>query len=254
MARSTPKAWHFWRKAFWTRPALLVLYSLLAPALGLLFLGVAWSDFQDARGMTDAERCTGVDRSGSVHQDCLYESSGWLDGPRYSRGPGSDWHFFEGADTHEVQVGTVGSRRLEDIGRRPVTGLLWHGELVAFEVGGEVVASIEYGARSWTWLVLAGVVFIGGGGLLSQAATYKRRMAGGWWKVTSEQVGLMSEPTWRMTVASALMAPGMIAILLFAFGLPVWLVYAALFGLMPLVLLLPLLRRGRTASQRESAG
>jgi hypothetical protein len=203
--------------------------------------------------MPDAERCTGVDRAASVHRDCLVEVVGWLDGPMYSRGPGSDWSFVEGGDAQEVQVGTVGSQRLEDVSDGPVTGLLWHGELVAFDLDGELVESDEYGARSWTWLVLVGAVLLGAGSLLSQAASYKRRLAGGWWKVTTEPVGLMTEPTWRMTVACTLVAPGMIAILLFAFGLPLWSVYAAFLGLMVMVLLLFVRRRGRTASQVDSA-
>jgi hypothetical protein len=245
MAGSRSKAWQFWRKAFWTRAALLALYSVLVPALGLLTVVAAWSHFQDARGMADAERCAGVGRSASVDQDCLLEVRGWLDGPRYSRGPGSDWAFVEGADAHEVQVGSVGSRSLEDVGDAPVTGLLWHGELVALDLDGEVVESDEYGARSWTWLLLLGVVLVGSGPLLSQAASYKHRLAGGWWRVTSERVGLMTEPSWRMAVAGALVVPGMVAILLFAFGLPLGLVYGAFFGLMLLLVVLSFLRRRR---------
>lgn len=251
MAGTEPRGWQVWRKAFWTRPAFLAFYAVLVPTVGVACLVGAWSEYQNVRGLDEAPRCAGVTAAESADRDCLLEVAGFLDGPHYSRGPGSKWSFrWRPDDVERVRVATRGSWRLEGLPSPRVTGLLWHGELVAFEADGELVPSDEYGARSWTWLVLAGIACAGGGVMLSQAASSKRRLAGSWWRVTAERVTL-TEPTWRTETAQTLVASSLTAILVYAVGLPLSVMYGTFAAVLVLVAA-GFVRRRRVAAARQS--
>lgn len=216
----------FWRKRFWMRPILLATYSILSFVAGLGALAAAIDAFQDVRGMAEAEICSGLSRTEAQAGSCLYPVTGRLEGPHYSRGPGSDWDFLEvgqePSEEQEVQVGTVGSQGLRQVAGGQVTGLLWHGELVAFMVGEEIVESDEYGARPWILRVLAGLALLGGGFMLSNAVGQKRRSGVGWFSVDGGSVGVISLASWRMAAGTVLAMPALLAILPLAFGLPTW--------------------------------
>lgn len=223
-----------------------MLYSVLALTVAVgLFLD-AWSTYQHSLGMTDAERCVGIDRAQSLHRDCLFEVVGLIVGPHHQKGAGSNWGVVEPGDRdrgdiEEVTVGTLGSLQLEaatDGQVRHVVGLLWHGSLVAFDVDGQLVESDDYGARSWTLPLLLGLVLLSvflvlfcAGALHKLIEAFSRRHR------PTAQIRRMTDKTARNILAPALTIGGaaLIATVPLGFGLPLWLVYAAFAGTTVLV-------------------
>jgi hypothetical protein len=132
------RGWHFWRAAFWTRPALLLLYALLVASLTAGFLLSVPQAIADGRAIARGEICRPVER-GTEPDECLREVPGTLDGPWYTRGPGSSWHFLELddrslAESDEFDASSSSSGQLEEIGDdRVVTGLYFEGQVVAIE-------------------------------------------------------------------------------------------------------------------------
>ncbi|NUR05453.1 MAG: hypothetical protein HOQ22_10355 [Nocardioidaceae bacterium] len=111
------QGYQVWRRAYWKRPALLLLYGVLSLLVGLALVLLLPVRLAEARAMEDADVCRTAGQS-----RCLSEVRGYLDGPRYARGPGS-------------RVGRV-----------------WGNQVVAVELpDGRVVRTDEYGPDGlWT--------------------------------------------------------------------------------------------------------
>jgi hypothetical protein len=240
--RKPPRGWHFWRKAFWTRPALLVGYALPVGMLGaVLLLGVPGA-VGDAVAMQPGVECprTAVRPVADVDapQGCLERIAVTLSGPWYSRGPGSDWLLEVDRDGRrtsyvEADAPTEGSRRLKRLGDDArVDALLWEGSPVLIDLGaGSRVETAEWGHRGWLFQLCLGLFTLSGCPMLLQAARMKRRTTDGWWSIRGEPVGLL-EMSPLMQVACLLAAPALTAFLPLAFGLHTALaVSAGLFGL-----------------------
>ena len=215
MARKAVRGWQFWRAAFWTRPALLLLYALLVASLAAGFLLSVPQAIADGRAIARGEICRPVER-GTEPDDCLREVPGTLDGPWYTRGPGSSWHFLEVddrslAESDEFDASSSSSGRLEEIGNdRVVTGLYFEGQVVAIEgPDGRLIVSDEYGHQRWMWRLYIGMFALGGALMLVNAALLKRSTSHGWWSVDGESVLLMP-PSPLIMAASLLVAPALL--------------------------------------------
>ena len=218
MARKAVRGWHFWRAAFWTRPALLLLYALLVTTLAAGILLSVPQAIADGRAIAHGEICRSVEQ-GTEPDDCLREVPGTLDGPWFTRGPGSSWHFLELddrslAESDEFDASSIASGRLEEIGDdRVVTGLYFEGQVIAIEgPDGRLIVSDEYGHQRWMWRLYIGMFTLGGALMLVNAARLKRSTSRGWWSVDGESVLLMPLSPLIMA-ASLLVAPALLGLL-----------------------------------------
>lgn len=237
--KTPPRGWQFWRRPFWTRPALLVLYGLAAGALGLVFLASVPAAVRDALVMQQAGEChraaVRAVADADPPMDCLERIPAILSGPWHRRGPGSEWHLLVARDGRlefyaDADVSSEGSDRLVD--DAPVDALLWEGRPVAIDIPGEGrVETEEWGHRGWLLTVVAGMFAASAMPMLIEAARLKRLTTDGWWSVRGESVPpIVLTPL--MSIACLLGAPSMLAFLPLTLGVPLgWAVGAALLGL-----------------------
>lgn len=234
--RKPVRSWHFWRRAFWTRPALVVFYALLFGAAGLLVLLTVPARLSDARGMETAAECprSAIRPQADVAapQGCLERIKVNLSGPHYRRGPGSEWWLdVDGRVYADVDVSVSAGRRLDDGDRADV--LLWEGQPVVIEPSpGERVETDNWGHGGWLLWLYIGMFVLCGLPFLLQSAKLKRTTASGWWSVDGEEVGLLPVMTPLTAAASALAAPAMLGLIpLMVGGGVVWSVVLAFLGL-----------------------
>ena len=225
MGRTPPRGWHFWRRAFWTRPALLLGYALPVGVLGVVLLLNVPATISDALAMRTAPECprAGIrpEPGTGAPDGCLERIAVTLSGPWFSRGPGSDWHLLvDGRFYVEADLPPGGSRRLEDHGDDArADALLWEGTPVLIDLGsGDRVETEDWGHRSWLFMLCFGLFTLSGCPMLIQAALLKRRTTDGWWSVRGESIGLMPM-TPLMQVACLLAVPPLAMFLPLAFGL-----------------------------------
>ncbi|WP_446217950.1 hypothetical protein [Micromonospora sp. IBHARD004] len=242
MARRTkapPRGWQFWRRAFWTRPALLVLYGLLAGVVGLLALADVPDGIRDAVAMRRAVECPAwtvrVEPDVDPPKGCLERIPVTLSGPWHSRGPGSDWHLMVEQDGEfvffaETDVPSSGSRKLGD--DEEAEALLWEGSPVAIELpAGDRVETEAWGHRGWLQTLFLGMFAVSGLLMLFEAARLKRRTANGCWSVRGEKVGLMVLSP-LMGTACLLAVPSMLGLVPLMLGLRLqWVAVVALLSL-----------------------
>ena len=233
--KAPPRGWQFWRRAFWTRPALLVLYALLAGVLGLLLLAGVPDGILDAVAMRRGVECPASAVRAEADVDppkgCLERVAVTLSGPWYSRGPGSDWHLMVERDDRlafyaEADVPTSGSRRLTD--DAAAEALLWEGTPVAIELpAGGRVETEDWGHRGWLLRLFLGMFAASGLPMLLEAARLKRRTANGWWSVRGEQVApVVLSPL--MGMAWLLAVPSLLGLIPLTLGLRLqWVVVIA---------------------------
>lgn len=215
-SKRPPKHWHFWRAGFWTRPGLIVAYSVLAGLVGLVLVASVPGNVADARAMLDAPECTDPDQAG-----CLRRIRAETEGPFFRRGPGSEWHFSDvesGRPLGEADLSTLDSRKLED--GDPVDVLFWKRTIVLVETDeGDRIETEAYGHGAWIVPLGLGLFAIGGAVVGVQAARVKRAGASSWWATSSETSGAFLPPS-RVTFAAAVvMFGGVSAPLAMAFGL-----------------------------------
>ena len=237
--KAPARGWQFWRRAFWTRPALLVLYGFLVGLLALAALAFVPDRIRDAVAMRRAAECPAAVVRPAARIDpphgCLERVKVTLSGPWHSPGPGSTWHLMipeDGRPTWyaDADVPTLGSRRLADDAE--VDALLWEGTPVAIELpSGGRVETEDWGHRGWLLMLFLGMVTASGLPMLLEGARLKRRTAPSWWSVRGEAVELtMLNPL--MTVACLLGVPSLLAFFPLALGLRLhWVVTIALLGL-----------------------
>lgn len=237
--KSPPRGWQFWRRAFWTRPALLVLYGIGVGGVGVGLLAAVPNGVGDAISMRRAAGCPASPVRAEPKVDppagCLERVPVRLSGPWHQRGPGSRWRLLVERDGRLVpyartNVSTVGSRRLADDAR--ADALLWKGTPVAIELPGHGRVETEaWGHRGWILTLASGMFALSGLPMLIEAARLKRRTADGWWSVRGEAVRpLLLTPL--MGIACLLAVPSMLAFvpLLLGVGLP-WAVGVGVLGL-----------------------
>jgi hypothetical protein len=235
--RKPVRAWHFWRRAFWTRPALLVFYALLFGVAGLLVLLTVPARVSDARGMETAAECPRSAVRAQVDvaapQGCLERIEVTLSGPHYRPGPGSKWWLEVDGRVYADDVGLSESagRRLADGDRAEV--LLWEGRPVVIEPSpGERVETDNWGHRGWLLWLYIGMFVLCGLAFLLQSAMLKRMTASGWWSVDGEEFGLIPVMTPLTAAASVLGAPALLGLIpLLIGGGVVWSVMPAFLGL-----------------------
>ncbi|ADB31402.1 hypothetical protein Kfla_2326 [Kribbella flavida DSM 17836] len=251
--RKPARWWQFWRRAFWTRPGLVVLYALLVGALGLLILATVPGALADARGMTSAGECprsaVRPEAAVAAPQGCLERVPVVLSGPHYSRGPGSEWWLEVGGRVYaDVDLSTADSRRLADGDQ--AEALFWEGAPVLIEPEpGERVETESWGHSGWLLWLYVGLFALSGLPLLLQSAVLKRSTARGWWSVDGDEVGLIPGMTPLNAVGALLGAPAMLGFLPLAFGGSVlWSVVLAAAGLALAVFAAVKLLRQRSAS------
>jgi len=237
--RRTPaRPWQVWRRAFWTRPILLLAYALLVGAGGVLTLLAVPADVEDAYAMARADECprAAVRPNAEVDapRDCLERIPVTLSGPHYRRGPGSEWWLHLGVDRAiyaDADVSTAGSNRLSDGDQ--VEALLWEGEPVLFEPApGDRVETDGWGHRGWLLTLVIGLFVLSGSPMLLQSARFKRKTAGGWWSVDGDEVGLLPVLTPLMAVACLLGVPAMLGFVPLMLGAgTAWVICLAALGL-----------------------
>lgn len=240
--KAPPRGWQFWRKAFWTRPALLVLYGLALGVVGLLVLLSVIGAARDAVAMGDAAECPRsaprVEADVDPPAGCLERVPVTLSGPWYSPGPGSDWHLLVERDGRQVfyaeaDVPTTGSRRLTD--DSAAEALLWEGKPVLIELpGGSRVETDEWGHRGWLLMLFIGMFVASAPPMLLAAARLKRMTTDSWWSVRGEPIGALGLIDFGplMQVACLLAVPAMLGLIPLAVGFQVrWGIVAALAGL-----------------------
>ncbi|MFE9694823.1 hypothetical protein [Micromonospora sp. NPDC005806] len=237
--KSPPRGWQFWRRAFWARPALLVLYGLLAGVLGMLALADVPDGLRDAVAMRRAAECHAFSVRAVPRVDppkgCLERVPVTLSGPWYSPGPGSKWHLLVEQDGRlgfyaDADLPTSGSRRLTD--NQEAEALLWEGTPVAVELpSGGRVETEDWGHRGWLQMLFLGMFAASGLPMLLEAARLKHRMANGWWSVSGEKAGLMGLSP-LMGVACLLAVPSVLSLMPLMLGLRLsWVVVVAVLSL-----------------------
>jgi hypothetical protein len=215
--KEPPRQWHFWRSGFWTRPALILVYSVLAGLVGLFFLATVPENLADARAMLDAPEC-----SRSEQARCLTRLPAEVDGPFSQRGPGSEWHFYSTEDGRrflgDADISTHGSSKLNDGDRVEV--LVWEGEIVVvFTDSGERIETDAFGHGGWIVPLGLGLFAIAGAVVGVQMARIKRMGARSWWSTSSETIGALLPPSVLNLITAVVMFGGASAALAIALGL-----------------------------------
>jgi hypothetical protein len=216
--RGAPAHWHFWRAGFWTRPALIVFYSILAGLGGLVLLVDVPGNFNDAREMLDAPVCSPTSQS-----RCLERVPTEIEGPYAERGPGSEWLFYstrgEGRRLlGEADISTYGSSKLKEGDR--VDALLWEGEIVALLTeSGDRIDTEAFGHAGWIVPLGLSLFALAGALVGVQIARVKRMGARGWWSTSSETSGAFLPPSPFTLYVGAVMLGGVTAPLAIAFGM-----------------------------------
>jgi hypothetical protein len=222
--RSPAQPWQFWRRAFWTRPILLVVYAVLIGLAGVLVLLSVPDDVSDAYAMARADDCPQAavrpDPEIGAPQHCLERIPVTLSGPHYRRGPGSKWwlHVEPHRSAYAIaDLSTSGSRRLSDGDR--ADALLWQGEPVLIEKApGDRVETEDWSHGRWLITLLLGLFVLSGCPMLLQSAWFKRSTASGWWSVDGDATGLLPVLTPLMSIACLLAVPAMLGLLPLMFG------------------------------------
>lgn len=204
----------FWRRAFWTRPAFLLVYAVLALACGV---GLA----HEAVGALRAQRAVDADRvcSSEVRTHCLERLSGTLRGPFHMRkSPHERWSVvIDGEKAGEIELSGGDSSDLGDRPHAEVEVLVHDGRVLSVTTAdGATFANAEngysgvvrWGSLSLTLLV-APVGFV-------RYARRKSRAYGGWWRSRGPDVDPGDAP-----VAIAAMTPASVFFLLL-FDVPWW--------------------------------
>ena len=212
-----PKHWHFWRAGFWTRPALIVVYSILAGVGGLLLLSTVPGNIADARTMLGARECSVPGQT-----RCLERISAVAEGPFHRRGPGSEWHVYAadgGRFLGDADLSTTDSVKLDEGDRVDV--LRWEGEIVAvFTADGERIEAEAFGHGGWISPLGLGLFGISGAVVGIQMARTKRMGALSWWSTSSETSGPFLPPTSGNLLTGVIMFGAASAPLAMALGLP----------------------------------
>jgi hypothetical protein len=230
-----PRGWQLWRRAFWTRPALLVLYAIAAGALGVALLASVPDEISDALAIRHAPECPAgpvrTEAKADPPTGCLERVPVVLSGPRHRR----EWDLLLERDGRltfyaDTNISAGDSAALSDNVR--VDALLWKGEPVLIVVPGEGRVETEsWGHRRWLISLGLGMFAASGLPMLIEAARLKRRTTNGWWSVRGEPVRIMVLSP-LVEIAFLLAMPPMLAAipLWFALSLP-WVVGGALLGL-----------------------
>jgi hypothetical protein len=213
--KDPPRHWHFWRAGFWTRPALILVYSVIGGLAGLFFLAIVPGEFANARAMLEAPECS---RFGQAQ--CLVRRPAEVDGPFHQRGPGSEWHFYSTKRRFlgEADISTYGSGKLDD-GER-VEVLTWEEEVVVVYTGrGERVETESYGHSGWIVPLGLGLFAVSGMLVGVQMARIKRLGAQTWWSTSSETAGALLPPSLLNQIIGVVMFGAVSAVLAIALGL-----------------------------------
>lgn len=204
----------FWRRAFWTRPALLVVYAVLALAGGV---GLT----HEAVGALRAQRAVDADRAcrGDLRTDCLETVSGTLRGPSHVRRSSHQrWTVVvRGEKTGQIEVGGGDSADLRVWAGTEVEALAYDGRLLSVRTqDGETFEDVGSGYRGVTlWGSLAVTLLVAPVGFVRHARR-KARAYGGWWRSRGPAVDPGDGP-----VAVAVMTPASVVFLLL-FDVPWW--------------------------------
>jgi hypothetical protein len=246
--KDPPSHWHFWRSGFWTRPALILSYSVVAGLVGLFFLASVPENLADARAMLDAPEC-----SRSEQARCLERLPVEIDGPFSQRGPGSEWHFYSTDDGRrflgEADISTYGSSKLDDGDR--VEALMWEREIVVvYTDRGERIETDSFGHSGWIVPLGLGLFAVSGALVGVQMARIKRLGARSWWATSSETAGAFLPPSLLNGIIAVAMFGGASAALGVALGLKA--VPAAILGVAVMVCLAALVAWGARRKRGRS--
>ena len=188
-----------WRE-WLSRPGLMLGYAALGAALVIVALGWTIAELGPARAMERAPVC-------ASEATCLVPHTlGEMASHPKRKSFGREWEertaAFPDPDAW-VDVSMLGSRHLDaDLRAGPVTGLSWHGHLVAFEgVDGLRVESADYGDRAWVFPLTIALGATAGVNMVVMKALVKRRRTGSWWKVTRSAD--LPVDAWTLVVAVA---------------------------------------------------
>jgi hypothetical protein len=208
--------WAFWRKAFWTRPALLLAYTVLVVTGGVAGLVVTAAVWPDYLAVARGRVCL------AEPAPCLDQVPGQITGPvanRSARGPTTYTWTFRSADGSVVDEFDVHRQRDDEVAsaqRNGSPGLLRHGEVVALMTPDGILPVGGADLESVTLWLLALVLVPGVATIGVRWSRLKARDSGGWW-ATPVSPGEYSE----FWLAAWLMGP-ITWSLTILFGLPAW--------------------------------
>ena len=203
------RQWMFWRKAFWARPALLMVYGIGCGVAGAVMLLAVPNTYADGEAMERAHVCRTP-----AELDCLEAVPGYLDGPHYKRRAGDRWYLRDGAELAQgfegFDMATAQSHTLKQVSADTVvTGLVWGDRIVAVQLpDGRRVPTDEYGTSEWWTLLLMALFVLGAAPMCVHFALSRRRAGGGWWSVTMDG-SVPQEPGRLMAVAVLLVIPAL---------------------------------------------
>jgi len=219
------RQWEFWRKGFWTRPVLMLLYAALLLPLGLALAGAGVGALGAGEAL-DAERFCASDRT----EECLERVAGVLDGPHYQRGPGDEWWVRPHAGGEVLDEDVDGRYRdtLEEYAGGTVTGLVHEGDLVAIDLAdGTRVETRAAGVRGALFFAAMSLLCLAGA-LMVFASGWATGRKLGWLSTRLADRGDSKVARVAFVGGCVLFAPLLFAGLPLWFGAPMWVIVAAL--------------------------
>lgn len=234
--RPPVRGWMFWRTAFWTRPAFVLLAAVVLVVSVPFIARDGWHGVRNQRLLDDGVWC------GQGRTPCVREVRGTLSGPYSSRrDPGQSWLFsVDGAEQDEFDLDGGWESTVETL-EDDATVLTVDGDVVAVVAPDGYIAVRGLGWRGAATSMFLALFCLG---MAIAGLSYARRKAaahGSWW--TIDQPTVSPAPPW----AALLMLPGGVGTicgLLF----PWWQVPVAAFAIASVVVVMYVPRWARLRS------
>jgi hypothetical protein len=209
------RPWHFWRRAFWTRPAFFAAYAVIALAAFPFLVQAGVQAWIGGHALREHRIC-----GPEVDGRCLERVTGQLRGPfTVRKSVNYSWDLRQGdRDIDSFEVGPRSSDRLRGSRLGDVTALTYDGQVMAVELpdGTEVHSTLE-GARGVAQQLCLSVIALGATVGFFRYARKKRITTGGWWAVEGP-----APDAGDLSVVLVVM-PAVVAFVLMNFGAPWWL-------------------------------
>lgn len=221
MTGSRPvRQWQFWRKGFWQRPALMMVYAVLLLPLAAALGAHMPVPLQAARALDAGTTCTSRGQDG-----CIYKEAGTLDGPHYTRGPGDRWWIRPkgSSDVRTFETDPSARSRLAPLDGQAVTALEYDGNVAAVRLpDGSRVLTRDAGLRGALFYVALALLCLAFGLTAFGYGWGSRRRTGSWFAVNGLGVGDSRVGLVLVGLGCVAFAPVLFGGIQLFFGWPMW--------------------------------